>query len=186
MSVRKAEAMTLDLDTPAITVADAAGAADDLSVNTLRSWMQSGFVLLGRTDAAAPAGGTRLLSVRRVLQIAIMAELVRLHRLAPARAARIAMSFSDISDASPTPDNGGKPREPGCVFGHPDFTWLVFHPNHETGRVVRVSNTTTALQLAQSLEGPGLSPGGFLPLDKIVMRVERLAERCAKTSQAKG
>lgn len=162
----------IDLDTPLYSVAEAAKVAQT-SVNTLRSHMHHGLVGLGGFDAAAPAGGVRLLTLRRVMQIAIMYELIRAHRLGPARAAQLAAHFTDFGDASPLPDNGGKQRDPGRTFGVPDFTWLVFHGDEGVGRIVRVQRTTTATELAVTFGATGLVPGAWLPLDAIVKRVEQ-------------
>ncbi|MCJ2065057.1 hypothetical protein MKK63_20420 [Methylobacterium sp. J-088] len=164
-----------ELDIPLFSVADAAEVAGT-SVNTLRSHMHHGLIGLRKMDEAAPAGGTRLLTLRRVIQIAIMYELIRAHRQAPARAAQLAANFTDFASGSPTPDNGGKLREPGRTFGQPDFTWLVFHGDEGVGRIVRIQRTTTATELAVKFDGNGLVPGAWLPLDPIVKRVELFGE----------
>lgn len=176
----------LSLDEPAFTVVQAAQAARIASVSTLRSWLQNGVISLGKSDTNATQGGTRKLSHRRVLQVAVMVDLIGLG-VAPARAAKLALQFSD-SSTSAGPDNGQVMRFPGELYPE-RFTVLVAHPHSDMARMVwakmakpGVPATPTTPAVAPVPGTPatsflftqtaqGMVPGLFLPLDPLVKRV---------------
>src|SRR4051794_17428403 len=115
-------ASSCDLDRPIATIKQVAAMCGK-SVNTLRSWFQTGTVALQQIDVSAPAGGKRLLSVRRVLQIVIMVALVDWLRIEPDRAAGLAFGFSDVGNDKGDPDAGNTERDPGELY-KAAYTWL--------------------------------------------------------------
>ena len=84
------------LDTPAFLLSDVA-AATAVNSNLLKAWLDRKVVPLGATDRHALGRGSgRVFTLRRVLSIAIMAELTRLG-VAPSSAAALAFSVTDHS-----------------------------------------------------------------------------------------
>lgn len=157
-----------DLDEPLYTVAQAAQVCGLASVSTLRSWLQTGIISLGKSDTGASQGGTRKLSHRRVLQVAVMTDLTGIG-VAPARAARLAFGFSDVGTGA-GPDNGMVQRIAGEVYPEP-FTVLVAHLHTDVPRIMWARNGTPAVSMMFSQSAPGMLPGLFLPLDPVVKRV---------------
>ncbi len=157
----------MDMDEPLYTVAQAAEAAG-VVVGTLRNWLQLGTVSLQKADASAPAGGTRLLSHRRVLQVAVMVDLIALG-VAPARASRLAFGFSDLATGA-GPDNGMTMRAQGALYSEP-FSILVAHPHAQWPRVLWAKTTTPATSFLFAQTAHGMLSGLFLPLDPLVKRV---------------
>ena len=159
------------IDEPSYTVVQAASAAGVTSVNTLRSWLQNGVISLGNLDENATQGGTRKLSYRRVLQVAVMVALVDLG-VPPARASNAAFLFSDCGTQLHL--NGGVVvRLPGELYPEP-FTVLIVHPDAQGPSVVwaKPGRSETSYLLTQNDEG--MRPGLFLPLDPIVKRLNRV------------
>lgn len=120
--------------------------ADALSIHegTLRARLtpQKQIFRLGETDKGATKGGTRLLTMRRVLQIGTAYSLIDLG-MEPASAARAAMAFSDFGNTDPE-------RAPGELFDRPAdrcFTVLVAYPGIANGVVYRFDNTTPMRRL---------------------------------------
>jgi hypothetical protein len=95
-------------DTPKFLLGDAA-AASGVKPNVLKAWLARGIVDLDRHDLEASGkGSSRLLTLRTVLGIAVMAELVRLglppHRAAPPAEASVKANFRDRKSHTPSTD----------------------------------------------------------------------------------
>lgn len=154
----------IDLDSPQFTIAEASALAG-LAIGTLRDYFQRGvFTLVGK-DQSAPAGGIRKLSGRRLMQIAVAAELIEMG-VSPPTAARHALAFSDQG-------NGALPgladeRMPGELYPN-SYSWLVIRKGDYLGRVVQVKADLAAVSL--------IAPRGerapciVVPLDPIAHRI---------------
>jgi hypothetical protein len=111
--------MEVSFDVPRWTTGRAADAAG-IPVSTASNWISPSRLKEGRRPViefgdhdAAPgeAGGMRLWSLRRVLQLAITAALVQ-QNIPPATAARLAFAFTDSGSAY----SGPRKRLPGTLF----------------------------------------------------------------------
>lgn len=150
-----------DLDTPrhlSNTVLKVAG----IEANTLRNWMRQPepAILLRKSDrAAADTGSINLFTGRRVLQIAITAELCRLG-FPPRKSGMMAAFFTDA----------GTGRRPPCkLYPEPDGTLLVAHGISDLPHIVRAPNQQVPLRL---LFGPRGDAGAvILDLRNIFYRV---------------
>lgn len=81
-------------DTPAFLLSDAAAAAE-VKTNILKAWLDREVVPLGPTDRQALGRGSgRVFTLRRVVSIAIMAELTRMG-VKPSKAALVAYVVTD-------------------------------------------------------------------------------------------
>jgi hypothetical protein len=107
----------IDLDNPRYTVSQAA-VVSGLTIPTGRSWIPH-LWLTEKDRKAAVAGATTLLTARRVLQMAIGAELAK-RGVHPRLACHAALEFTDRADSYGDPDI--PPRTPGELFDAPD-TW---------------------------------------------------------------
>jgi len=148
-------------------IGEAAQAAG-IDTNTCRSWLKRGSIVLSDEDrAAAGAGRPQLLSLRRVLQIAITAELVKLG-MSVKDAADAAIPFTDLGETvtywegEEPPESGRGPAE---LFSDASATLLVVKP--DGGRVVRADRNTIFTDVIAG------QPIAFLYLDPLVRRVKR-------------
>lgn len=167
-----------DLDSPDYTVAQAADALD-LSRFTARDWFKDKLIRPDtlRGDVDAPAGGTRKLTLRRVYQLAIMAELVRKSGMSAKVAGSLAFGFSDLSTSPPDPDCGAAERQPGHLYEHAR-TWLIAHEGSTASRIVRIDPAAKPADLLNTLlriVRPRYEDefAVVLPLDGIIERVNR-------------
>ena len=158
---------SIDLETPRITVMQVAEWCR-VSPNTLRSWMQAGTLILKDAELA-PAGGTRLLTGRRVLQIAVMAELIRMG-VAPGPASQHALAFSDFADDVVMPWAGGLERDPGGLYRPNAYSWLVAHPDENWPRIVAIVPGVDCTDRLRDING-ALRRMIILPLDEVVMPI---------------
>jgi hypothetical protein len=129
MRMRFAPSM-IDLDASCFTTSDACIAAA-IGPTTLKSWLgcEPAIILLRENDqAASGAGHEHLLTLRRVYQIALTAELMRLG-VAAQRAGNLAALFTD---------QGGE--KPADWRSNPDY--MLRRPGHlfESGCTVLVAN----------------------------------------------
>jgi hypothetical protein len=120
----------IDLDTPRFTTADACSAAA-IGPITLKDWLgcEPAIILLRKNDRPATGiGHEPLLTLRRVYQIALTAELMRLG-VAAQRAGNLAALFTD---------HGGE--EPADWRSNPDYVHRRSAHLFETGCTVLVAN----------------------------------------------
>lgn len=140
--------------------------ATGLSPHRLARWLDRGVIQLRPYDGESDGSGApRMFSLRRVLHIAIVAELTRLG-ISAARASRAALAFTD---------ERGPGREACRLFGEcPMFagepTWLVLTP---AGDHVVTPGDEALRRLFTSDVAPGL-PGciALLDLGALVRRVD--------------
>jgi hypothetical protein len=131
----------IDLDAPQFSSAEACSAAG-IDIDTFKNWIlrDSSPILLKESERRG--GSARLtLSYRRVLQIALTAELVRLS-IPPKRAAAWALGFTDVGDTyGGSPDEiaegAASARLPGALYPE-GLTLLVAHPYEEASRCINV------------------------------------------------
>lgn len=98
------------LDVPKLLLGDAAYAAG-VSANLLKAWLSREplVIKLGEHDQMALGkGSARVLTLRRVIQIALTAELVRL-AVAPQRAGKLSFIITDVAGNANTLNNILKP-----------------------------------------------------------------------------
>jgi hypothetical protein len=142
----------IDLDAARFATSDACIAAD-IGLATLKSWLscEPAIIMLRKRDQPAIGlGPSHLLTLRRVFQIALTAELMRLGVTAQ-RAGNLAALFTDQGGERPAawPDNPDHVyRLPGHLFA--------------SGSTVLVAN--------QGRFGPIISTVANTPLAEIVMR----------------
>lgn len=122
-------------DTPRFLFGDAA-AASAIKPNVLKSWLGRGIVESGRHDREASGkGSSRLFTLRSVLCIALMGELVRLG-LPPARAAFYASVATEMK-VHRRPDELTSPPNPECLLvvfpaGKDEpMSWSVVPPDYK-------------------------------------------------------
>lgn len=151
--------------------------AAGITHETLKNWVsrKPPLVLLGSKDhAAASRGVPNLYSLHRVLQIAIMADLVRLG-WEPRLAAQAAVRFSDTNSGS----TDEAEREVGELFAEGDTLLVVSRSASADGRmnaeVVNVQEGTTWTELRNLIgicdaEAHGMT---VLYLSDLVPRVRR-------------
>jgi hypothetical protein len=149
-------------------IGEAAQAAG-IDTNTCRSWLKRGSIVLSDEDrAAAGAGRPQLLSLRRVLQIAITAELVKLG-MSVKDAANAAIPFTDLGETVTWWVEGEDPPEmgrgPAELFSDASATLLAVKP--DGGHVVRADRNTIFTEVMAG------EPIAFLYLDPLVHRVKR-------------
>ena len=123
--------------------------------STLKNWITRGAILMSDDDRkrfgvdgpsherlASGSGRSHLFTLRRVVQIALTAELVALG-LPPLRAAMLALGFTDVGDGG----GGwvGEPIELGRLPGQlykDGLTLLVAYPEEESSHVINVDPKT--------------------------------------------
>ena len=134
-----------DIDLPQFP-SSAACAAARIDLATLKNWAvrKPSAILLTEAERGGPGRARRFaFSFRRVMQIAITADLVKLG-FAPRRAVVVAAGFTEVGD-SPAGWNDEvimQARRPGQLY--PDgFTILIAHPESELAEVVNVRRNTT-------------------------------------------
>lgn len=133
-----------DLDTPR-WLADDAIRSTGVAADTLRNWLDPArsVVVMGQHDRRAGGSGRpHLLTLRRVYQIALVQELVRIG-IAPHRAGPAAATFTDA---------GSEDRLPGRLYKS-GLTILIVHS--EGARVVHMPTTSDAVDLVASIFAPG-------------------------------
>ena len=140
------------LDVPQFTARDAFEAAG-IDSETFRNWTsRRQIVAFGRSDRPAGGQGQRhLLTLRRLIYLAVIAALVRVG-LPVAKAAQAALQFTDGS-----PNGGGWAGEgeagrlPGEHFPEGD-TLLVIRPDEEFAKVKNVRNPADLAELVDQDE----------------------------------
>lgn len=146
-----------NIDAPQFFSADACKAAGIESA-TLKNWLlpDRHAILMSEEDRrAAGSGRPHLFTYRRVMQIALTAELVSLG-FAPRRAGTMAAGFTDVGEGFsgwvgevyPVP----KLRGPGELF-EDGFTFLIASPGEESSHVCQVDLKTPLVKLMWS---PGI------------------------------
>jgi hypothetical protein len=129
---------------------------------TLKNWIARGAILMSDEDRArlgvegpsherlaTGSGRSHLFTLRRVVQIALIAELVRLG-FSPSKAGVLALGFTDVGKGSI--DENGKPaiqRFPGQLHksGH---TLLIAHPDQETSTIINADLNASLHTIFQS------------------------------------
>ena len=157
-----------DVDAPQFFTADACRAAG-IDPATLKNWITRtpSAILLSQEDKlkfqeagapieteprermAAGSGRSHLFTFRRVMQIALTAELVALG-FPPRKAGMVAVGFTDVGHGGAGYVGDGEPirikRLPGELY--PDgWTILVAESDRETGRTVNVHHNTLLTEL---------------------------------------
>jgi hypothetical protein len=107
-SPSKTTPSNLGWDTPRFLLGDAA-AASGIKPNVLKAWLAREIMDLGRHDLEASGkGSSRLMTLRTVLGIAVMAELVRLglppHRAAAPAKTSVTINIRDRKNKSAAPN----------------------------------------------------------------------------------
>jgi hypothetical protein len=139
-----------DIAARQFTSADACRAAG-ISMATFKNWAsrEPPAILLGpdeRTDT-----GRLLLSYRRIMQVAIVAEFVRVG-VQPRKAGMWAAGFTDAGDGyggfvgGDLEEAAKKARQPGDLYDQ-GFTFLVAYPDEETAKVKNVGSTTSMFDI---------------------------------------
>lgn len=155
-----------DPEIPQISSADACRAAG-IDAATLKNWLsRSPAVLPLAITERVPAGARTvfLFPMRRVYQLAIIAELVRMG-LTPKVAAAHATRFTDSGGTS----YGGHTRLPGRLFESAE-TFLVASTTNDSARVVAISPDTHLTKVLADLS-PASSGAFFLNLGHVYYRV---------------
>ncbi len=125
--------------------------AAGISMDTLKNWASRDPPAILLSKAERTDTGRLLLSYRRLLQIAIVAELVRVGIL-PRRAGMWAAGFTDVGDGyggwsgEEIAEAAKKARGPGDLYEN-GFTFLVAYPDEDTADVRNVSPTTSIFDI---------------------------------------
>jgi hypothetical protein len=147
-----------DQDIPRFLSEDVCRAAQ-IDAVTLRNWISRdppAITLREHDRKALRSGKPHLFTYRRVLQVALTADLVRLG-FAPRKAGMMAAGFTEVGDV--TIPKGGADREeaerlPGELY--PDgLTFLIAYPEDDVSYIQRVGPKTSLLEVLH-LSGEGL------------------------------
>jgi hypothetical protein len=162
-----------ELDAPRYLLGDAAAAAG-ISVNTLKAWVSRDpkIIPLGFYDQEGRGKGTpRLFTLRRVIAIAVTAELTTLG-INPSRAGDLALAFTDYTHEEIA----------GRIIELDRPTFIVVEP-HSMALILETSAKTTFAQiLNKPVPSSGERPASFAVVsgDALKQRViKRLKERGA-------
>lgn len=138
------------LDVPRFSARDAL-AVGPKSYATLRSWNDTEAFLMRESDRRSlGTGRPHLFTLRRILQIALIAEMVKFG-LSPRRAGIFAAGFTDVGDAEAGWE--GEPdqlnRLPGQLYPTGD-TLLIVYPDEDEAEIVNVHTSVSIANLFRS------------------------------------
>lgn len=126
---------------------------------TLRNWISRdppAITLREHDRKALKSGKPHLFTYRRVLQVALTADLVRLG-FPPRKAGMMAAGFTDVGDVAipPLGDHGDEAeRQPGELYAD-GLTFLIAYPEDDLSYVQKVGPKTSLLEVLH-LDGEGL------------------------------
>jgi hypothetical protein len=158
-----------ELDTPRYLLGDAAAGAN-VSASTLKAWVSRDpkIIQLGFYDQEGRGKGTpRLFTLRRVISIAVAAELVTLG-INPSRAGDLALAFTDYK------------HEEGRYIELTKPTFLIVEPNSTALILAHSAKHTFGEVLNKTVPSSGEKPASFAVIsgDAIKQRVKmRLKKR---------
>ena len=146
-----------DLDAPQFLTSEVCSGTRT-SPSTLKNWVskKSPIIVMKNSDRRAHASGsTHRFSLRRVIQIGITSDLVKLG-VNPRPAAKAAIKFTDFGDNK---------RPPGFHFASGN-TFLVIPPGDKSAHIVNVTDDASVMKLlSQTTINDGENPVGITILN---------------------
>jgi hypothetical protein len=168
-----------DIDAPQFT-ASAVCVAAKIPMTTLKSWAGPRAAI----PITSAARGRLTFSFRRVMQIAITADLVKLG-FAARRAATLATGFTDVGDGAAGWNDEVliRARRPGHLYPE-GLTVLIANPASERAEVINISRNTSFMDALAAQPAP-VESVAFINVNVVDRRVrESLASTSFRTDAA--